>query len=374
MKLTVLQENLKRGLATVGRGVAGKSTLPVLACVLLKAEGGRLKLAATNLELGITHWVGAQIDEEGAAAIPHKLLSDVVNSLPNERVVLTLNARTQTLTLVCGRFTTNIKGIEADEFPTIPAVPADATVTLPHELFAGMVKATAFAAATGDGRPVLNGVHLRVVDGALSMAAADGFRLAYYRVPIGEGSSLEAIVPSGPLAEAAHIATVDATPVAVSITPGGNQIGFATTATEMVSRLVDGKFPDVLRLIPTQSTTRAVIDVEAFRKAAKLASYFATESQNVLRLNLKAAEGSEPGAIELVSNAAEVGDSTGDVPAQVAGPATYISLNVVYLRELLDSIKTPTVSLSVNSPTSPAVFAPVGTDGYTHLIMPMSTR
>ena len=122
MLISCLQENLKRGLAVIGHAVAGKSTLPVLSNVLLSTDGGRLKLAATNLEIGITHWIGAKVEEEGAVTVPAKLFTDVISGLPNDRVNLTLDARTQTLKVECGRFVNNIKGIEADEFPTIPTV------------------------------------------------------------------------------------------------------------------------------------------------------------------------------------------------------------------------------------------------------------
>jgi len=129
MHLTCLQEQLKRGLATVSHTVAGKSTLPILANVLLATDGGRLKLAATNLELGITHWIGAQVQMEGAITVPAKLLADVVGSLPADTVTLTLDGRTQTLKVACGRFTSTIKGIQADEFPVIPSITDQAPVT-----------------------------------------------------------------------------------------------------------------------------------------------------------------------------------------------------------------------------------------------------
>ena len=129
MHLTCLQEHLKRGLATVSHAVAGKSTLPVLANVLLATDGGRLKLTATNLEIGITHWIGAQVQEEGAITVPAKLLADVVGGLPADTVTLTLDGRTQTLKVACGRFTSTIKGIQADEFPVIPSIADQAPVT-----------------------------------------------------------------------------------------------------------------------------------------------------------------------------------------------------------------------------------------------------
>jgi DNA polymerase-3 subunit beta len=173
MRITCLQENLKRALATVGRAVAGKSTLPVLANVLLTTDGQRLKVVATNLEIAITHWIGGQVLEPGGITVPAKLLSDVVGGLPNEPITLTLDPRVQTVKLACGRFTTNIKGIEADEFPAIPTVAGTApAAVLPAAVLREVIGQVAYAAATDDSRPVLAGVLVRLADRAMSMAFA----------------------------------------------------------------------------------------------------------------------------------------------------------------------------------------------------------
>ncbi|HEX5691950.1 MAG TPA: DNA polymerase III subunit beta, partial [Roseiflexaceae bacterium] len=208
MKLSCLQENLKRGLAIASHAVAGKSTLPVLSNVLLATDEGRLKIASTNLEIGLTCWIGAKIEEEGAVTVPAKLLADVVGGLPNDKISLELDARTQTLNLKCARFEANIKGIEADEFPVIPTIAdREPTVAFPPELLRETADQVAFAAATDDTRPVLAGVLMRLKGTTATFAAADGFRLAVRTVELPEPvrEPLEVIVPARALLELSRI-------------------------------------------------------------------------------------------------------------------------------------------------------------------------
>ena len=377
MHLTCLQENLKRGLATVSHAVAGKSTLPVLANVLLATDGGRLKLAATNLEIGITHWIGAQVQEEGAITVPAKLLADVVGGLPADNVTLTLDGRTQTLKVACGRFTSTIKGIQADEFPVIPSIADQTPVTsVPSDVLREAINQVAFAAAGDDTRPVLAGVLVRLSDTRLFMAAADGFRAATRTVMLPEpvGQPVTCIVPARALAELSRIVEGQATPVSLTLSSGGHQVLFHTATTELVSRLIDGQFPDVERIIPTQYLTRTVLDTAALVKAVKLASFFASASQNVVKLTMTPGDEHGPGTLVISANAAEVGDNTGELDGMIHGEGGQIALNVVYLTELLTSVKSAQIAIETQSPQNPGVFKPVGQADYVHIIMPMSIR
>jgi DNA polymerase III subunit beta len=377
MQLSCLQENLKRGLAVIGHAVAGKSTLPVLSNVLLSTDNGRLKLAATNLEIGITHWIGAKVDDEGAVTVPAKLFADVVSGLPNDRVTLSLDARTQTLKVECGRFVNNIKGIEADEFPTIPTVTErDPLVSVPPTLLREAIDQVAFAAASDDSRPVLAGVLVRVRDNAAYMAAADGFRLATRTIVLPEPvrSQQEFIVPARALSELARIAGDSEANVTVTVTPGGSQVLFHTETTELVSRLIDGKFPDLDRIIPQQYITRTVLETAELSKAVKLASFFANNSQNVVRLTMEPGGELGPGRLVISANANEVGDNRGEIDGMIHGEGGQIALNVKYLAEALNAIKTAQVAIETQTAQSPGVLKPVGQEGYVHIIMPMSIR
>ena len=376
MRISCLQENLRRGLGVVSHAVAGKSTLPVLSNVLLSTDNGRLRLAATNLEIGITHWIGAKVEEDGAITIPAKLLNDVVSGLPNDRVTMTLDARTQTLKIECGRFVSNVKGIEADEFPTIPSFEGSTpTATIPPALLREAIEQVAFAAANDDSRPVLTGVLLRIRDHQAILAAADGFRLATRTLSLPEvDATLESIIPARSLSELARIIGDSDQPVALTITPAGSQVLFHTENTELISRLIEGKFPDFERIIPAQFDTRTVLETSDVAKAVKLASFFASASQNVVKFTIESGGDLKPGKLVISSNAAEVGDNRGEVDGSVHGEGGQIALNVKYLSEALNAIKTAQVAVETQTAQSPAVLKPVGQDGYVHIIMPMSLR
>src|SRR5437764_10076187 len=178
MKISCLQENFHKGLQTVGKAVANKTTLPVLNNILVSTDRGRLKLAATNLEVGITNWIGCQVEEEGAITVPARLPSDFVASLPNDRITMTLDERTRTLKLECARYEANIKGIAAEEFPIIPEVSDKPLSRIPAPLLKEMINQVAFAASSDDSRPVLAGVYVLIEGRDMTLAAADGFRLA----------------------------------------------------------------------------------------------------------------------------------------------------------------------------------------------------
>lgn len=377
MKLSCLQENLKRGLAIVGHAVAGKSTLPVLSNILISTDEGRLKLAATNLEIGITCWIGAKIDDAGAVTVPAKLLADVVGGLPNDRIDLTLDERSQTLHLKCARFEANIKGIEADEFPTIPTVSdRTPTISFPPEVLREAIDQVAFAAATDDTRPVLAGVLLRLRGNSAIFAAADGFRLSVRTVTLPEpvATPLDVIVPARALQELARIVGDVEGSVEIIVTPSGGQILFHTETTDLVSRLIDGKFPDYERIIPGGYSTRTVLDTTELAKAVKLASYFATASANIVKLTMEPGGDLGPGKLTISANAAEVGDNKSALDGLIAGDGGQIALNVKFLAEALGVFKTAQIAIETQTPQSPGVFKPIGAEGYVHIVMPMTVR
>lgn len=377
MKLSCLQENLKRALAIAGHAVAGKSTLPVLSNVLLATDDGRLKIASTNLEIGITVWIGAKIEEEGAVTVPAKLLSDVVSGLPNDKISFNLDPRTQTVHLTCARYEASIKGIEADEFPVIPTIADRApTASFPPDLLRETVDQVAFAAATDDTRPVLAGVLMRLKGKSATFAAADGFRLALRTVELPEpvAEPVEVIVPARALLELARIVGDAESNVEITVTPSGGQILFHTESTDLVSRLIDGRYPDIERIIPSSFATRTVLDTQELAKAVKLASFFATASSNIVRLTIESGGDLHPGKLTISANAAEVGENKGQLDGMVHGEGGQIALNVKFLGEALNAIKTPQIALETQTPQNPGVFKPVGADGYLHIVMPMTVR
>jgi DNA polymerase-3 subunit beta len=372
-----MQEDLKRGLAAVGHAVATKSTLPVLANVLLATDEGRLKLTATNLEVGINRWIHAQVTRDGAVAVPAKLLTDVVGGLPNEAVSLSLDQKTQTLRVECGRFVSNIKGVDADEFPTLPTVSSRAPlVSLSAELWREAIEQVAFAAASDESRPILTGVLVRTRDQTLTLVAADGFRLAMRTIQLAAPAShaVDCLIPARTLNELARIIGDTDADVAMVYTPGGSHVLFHTENVEVVSRLIEGRFPDFERIIPQQYLTRMVLDSGELAKAVKLASFFASSSQNVVKLKIEPSNEVGPGRVVLSANAAELGDNTSELDGSVTGEGGAIALNVKFLADAIAAVRSNQIAFEMQSAQSPAVFKPVGHDGYIHIVMPMSMR
>ena len=286
MKVSCLQENLAKGLAIVGRAVATRSTLPVLSNILLSTDGSRLKLSATNLEVGINCWIGAKVEQEGATTVPARLLTDFVNSLPPERIDLDLITRTQTLNVKSGRFEANIKGIDAQEFPLILIPEEDSRLAIKPDVLRQMIDQVVFAAATDESRPVLTGVLADVSEGKLTLAAADGYRLSVRSVELedAEGRALNVIIPAHALQELRRIASDQEQPVEMLVAPNRNQVFFHMQDVDLVSQLIEGSFPDYRQIIPTSHTTRTIVNTGDFLKAVRMAFIFARDAANIVRL------------------------------------------------------------------------------------------
>ncbi len=370
VKLSVMQENLARGLSVVSRAVSNRSTLPVLANVLLKTEDAGLKLTATNLEIGITYWVPGKIETDGATTVPAKLLTDLVNSLPaGERVDLDLLAG-DVLHLRSGRFETHIKGIDADEFPAIGAAGERPTTRIAQNVLRRALAETAFAAASDEARPILTGVLARFEGDQLTLAAADNYRIAVKTIPILDAvPETSVVVPARALNELARILADVDEPVEVVLAGGRNQILFHLDGIDLVSRLIDGQFPNYQQVVPTAHTTRAVLDREELLRAVRPAALIAHESANIVKLQVSA--DGEPGIT--VSANAEVGDHVGQVEAAVEGDGTTIAFNARYLADVLTNVTADQFALELNGPLSPGVFKPIGDDHYIHVVMPVRT-
>lgn len=365
-----MQENLARGLSIVSRAVSSRSTLPVLANVLLKTEDAGLKLTATNLEIGITYWVPGKIDEDGAVTVPARLLTDLVGSLPSgEKVELEVTAG-DTLHVQAGRFQTHIKGIDADEFPAIQTAGDRPTTRIAQNVLRRALAETAFAAATDEARPILTGVLARFEGDKLTLAAADNYRIAVKTIPILDAvPETSVVIPARALNELARVLADVEDPVEVVLAAGRNQVLFHLDGVDLVSRLIDGQFPNYQQVMPQSHATRAVLDREELLRAVRPAALIAHESANIVKLQIGG--DSEPGIT--VSANAEVGDHVGQVEAAVEGDGTTIAFNARYLADVLTNVSAEQFTLELNGPLSPGVFRPVGDDQYVHVVMPVRT-
>lgn len=375
MKLTVSQENLHRALGQVMRAVASKTTLPVLNNILLVTEEGKLKLAATNLEMAITSWISCTIEQGGSVTIPAKSLTEWVNTLPSETVTLAVDSRLA-LTLNCGRNRSTIRGIDAEDFPAIPSLAEGngPTATIDGVLLKEMIAQVSFAAAGDDSRPVLAGIHVKIDGQTISLAATDGFRLAVrdgeLAAPVSEPVSI--IVPARAMAELARVLGDSEEPVAMTVTPNRNQLMCRSGSVEFVSRLIDGTFPEVRQLVPKSYNTRAVASREGFLGAIRRANIFARENNDVVKIAVtKGEEEYSTGTLQVSANAAEVGDNLSDVDASIEGPSGVIAFNVRYLSDVLNATKTQQMALEMQGPNNAGVLRPVGSGDAVYVIMPM---
>jgi len=381
MKLSCLQENLTKGLAIVGRAVATRTTLPITNNVLLATDQNRLKLVATNLEMAISCWIGAMVEEEGAITVPARLLTEFVSSLPGEQVVsgekkpvsihMELPAKGKTLGLKAARFEARISGIDAKDFPPIPSVGDGITARVAVDALRLGIGQVVFAAATEESRPVLTGVDARFEGGLLTLAAADGFRLAVHKLPLAAPvkDKAEVIIPARTLIELSRLISDGEDTIDLTVNPAKSQVMFRLKDLELVSQLVQGTFPQHSQLIPTSYKTRAVVDVAEFLRATKTASIFARDGSGIVRLEINGGEGA--GKMTVSARSEELGENKGDIDAAVEGAEAKIAFNGKYLADVLSVLREPQVALETTSPSSPGVIKPVGTDNYVHVVMPM---
>jgi len=372
MKLTITQAQLAYGLGIVSRAVSPRSTLPVLNNILIATDEGRLRLSATNLELGITCWIGAEIEEEGSTTIPARIFFDLINALPGGKVNLSLTTRTQTLNIHCGTSNFDIKGIDAQEFPPMPSPDLSTGVELNVADFKEMIHQVGFAASSEEARPVLQGVLMEINDNEISLAATDGFRISVRTAELStsQDNPVKVIIPARSLNELARVATDGNETVTMIVPPDRGQAIFHMKNAELVTQLIEGNFPDYRAIIPRSFKTRTVISTNEFLKACRQAEIIAREGNYVIRLNLQPQEDA-PGTIEFSTQSEEMGSGEVVVDANIEGPELLIAFNVRFLSEVLEVIGTPNTILETNANNTPGLLSPVGNDTYRHVIMPM---
>lgn len=388
MHLSVTQQNLSAALSIVGRAVSGRSTMPVLSNILLDATAEQLRLSATNREIAITCWIPADVEDIGAITIPARLITKYTNSLPADRIDMALTERTQTLRLSCARFEANMKGIDAGEFPAITTAAqvlatqavAITQASLPVVGLKRMIDRTVFAASANENRPTLTGVEVELSPATVQMAATDGYRLSVNTLPISYGpDKTTVIVPARSLGELARITSHadEAQPVRLMVTPNRNQVLFGLTGTadgiqsvEMISELIDARFPDYRAVIPKTHKTRTAVNTASLLKAAKVALLFARDNNNIIRLGI-VPDGVGGGKMCLTATSAEMGDNMSELEAMVDGNVLDIAFDAKYLIDALSQVDAAQVMLETTVATGLGSLRPVGDDSFLHVLMPM---
>jgi DNA polymerase-3 subunit beta len=375
MKFSVLQENLQRGLATVMPAVATRTTMPITTHVMLQADESRLRLTATNLELSISCWISASVETQGSVAIPARLFSDYVSSLQRDRVDLELDAATRQLNIISGRFNTHMSGLDADDFPPTPVADDGISAEVPPDVLRAGIDRVVIAAATEDSRPVLTGIHTSIEGDSITMAAADGFRLAVQttKLPQEVGEGVDLIIPARSLRELNRMLSEQEMPVRVTVNQAKTQVQFHLNNIVLGSQLIQGNFPNYRQLIPESSNTQTSVEVADFLRATKTAAVFAREGNGIVRLYMTPGENEMAGTMRLEARSDQIGDHEGVIDANIGGEEAHIAFNHRYLEDVLGVLNS-TATLEVSGPSSPGTIRPASTDDgteYIHVVMPM---
>ena len=373
MIVSVLQENLAKSLSVVTKAVDSSPQLPVLANVLLETDDSRLKLSATNLELSITMWIGAKVEQPGSITLPAKTFTELVNNLSKERVDLRLDAATHTMHLRCGVQNSNIRGIDANEFPPINHN-EEPVIHLEGQTLREMILQTAFAAAKEQNRPILTGVYLLLEKQVMTLAAADGYRLAVRTASIEKTFSekRDMVFPARTLTEVARIIEEDQE-VGISLPTQRNSVTFFMPNILVSSQLLEGRFPDFASIIPRSYITSTVMYTSDLLIVCQRAEIFARDNANSANLHVKpSAKPGDPAEVLIIGKSAERGDSEGMLDASAEGEPLDISFNIKYLIDVLRVIKEDRVVFQSNGPENPGVLRPEDREDFIHVIMPMS--
>jgi len=373
MKIFSLQENLKQGLALVGH-VAGKNiNLPILNNILLKAEQGKIRLVATNLEIGITSVVRGKIEVEGAFTANSKIISDCVNLLPNKKIGL--EQRGDDLLVDGENYQAKIKGQSAEEFPLIPEVDRKNYFSVPAEAVKKAISQVIFATAISETRLELSGVLFIFAGNNLTIAATDSYRLAEKKIQIKSTSEEEKkiIIPAKTLQELLRVLSVD---LGDEVEGGGqelrlylssNQILFTYGSAELVSRLIEGQYPDYQQIIPTSSKTKITIDRQELIRAVKLASLFSKTGINDVNLDFPVGKNQ----VVVSSVSGQTGENITNLAAKVTGDDNSIVVNYRYLLEGLSSIESEAIKIEVIDSNTPCLVRPEQDQDYLYIIMPI---
>lgn len=360
MQLKVTQENLSKALSSVARVANSRNTLPILSNVLLKTDGKRLSISATNLDIAITQFTGAKIVTEGAITVPARLTQDFVSSLPES--VLNLEVVDHKLSITTEKYSSTINGVVADEFPIMPSIEKPTTIKIDAGKFKKGLQQTLLAASSDDSRPVLTGLYLHTHNSELYMVATDSYRLAEKKLgkQIQESNLL---IPASALLELLRLLE-DKTEVTVSY--DDQQIRFELDGAYLTARLLEGSYPDYRKLIPSSFQTVAKLSRAEFQNITKVSSLFARESAGSITLKIN------DNKVSITSVASQLGENTAEATAQVTGGGE-VTLNSRYLSDALNVISGEEVEFCFNGKLEPCLLRDLGDAEYNHVIMPLRT-
>lgn len=365
MKIQITQVNLNKALGLLSRVASSRTPLPILSNILLKASSNRLDLAATNLEVALTHQTNGKIDEEGSVTIPARLLHDFVAQLPKDLTVELVFEETK-LFIKAGSYSSHMQGASAEDFPALPAIKKGDTIALEAAKLKSALEKTMIAASGDETRPVLGGIYFHTTDGKLFIAATDGYRLAEAEISEIKGD-VKAIVPAPALQDVLKIIQ-DSEDSELTLQFGEGQFGVKAGDSQLVSRLIDGQYPEYQQLIPETSEISFEVNRSELLTAAKLAGLFARESGGSITL----AASESDSEVTIKSVASQVGDNSSAIKGSVTGSGEVV-VNVRYLTDALNTFETETISFRFSGSISPCVLTSKDQPGYQHIVMPLKS-
>ncbi|MDA8442523.1 MAG: DNA polymerase III subunit beta [Peptococcaceae bacterium] len=368
MKILCNRENLIQGVQVVLRAVSAKTTLPILSGILIKTEVDRLYLTATDLELGIDCSIPVQVIEHGSLVVPARIFSEIVKKLPDTKIELNTNNQNNILTVNYSPSQTTINCMDSEEFPVIPALEENHNISIKSSIFKSMVKQVAFSAATDENRPIFTGVLVIIENDIFKTVATDTHRLAYRNTTLEADTNMnwQAVVPAKALVEVSRLIQDD--DEMIDIIFAENQINFKFGNISLLSRLIEGQFPNYKQVIPTSCKTKIRVLTKALLDATERASLVAREGSNVIKLKV------QENALIITSDSADLGKVYEEVQVELQGEEAQISFNSRYLVDVLKVIDCEEIVIELTGSLSPGIIRPVDANNYLYLILPIRTN
>lgn len=363
MKVQVTQENLNRALSSVARVANSRNALPILSNVLLKTTQNRLSLSATNLDIAISHFIGAKVSEEGSITVPARLMQDFVGSLPSG--VIDLELLESKLKVTTDQYKSTVNGIVADDFPVMPPIESGTSWSVAGGTFKRALQQVIFAASNDDSRPVLTGVYFHTTDGHLYVASTDSYRLAEKNLGPNK-HDISLLVPATAMHDLLRILGDDDSEV--EVTHNDQQVLFKVGDIELVARLVEGKYPPYRKLIPSDFTTEVTLKRADFVNVTKVSSLFARESAGSVTIEVD----ESAGTLSIRSIASQLGENTATANGSVTGSGS-ITLNSRYLLDALGALSGDEVAFGFNGKLEPTLLRDPKAPDYVHIVMPLKS-
>ena len=367
MKFSCLQENLSKGLQIVTRAIPMKSSLPILANVLISTENGRIKLAATNLETAITTYIGASIKEEGTVTVPAKLLKEFITNLPPSTIEVHLE--NDTLHIISQKTKSKFNGNNSNDYPELPGFSdKNKYIVIDPKTFNDAVTMVAFASGSDSSRPIFTGVYMNLTGNKLTMTSTDGFRLSEKSIAIeNKSKDFSTIIPAKTLIEVAKIFSNSVEPLKFGMNDEENLALFQAEDTFVATRTIDGSYLDYKRIIPAGHTLKAFFSSADFLEAVRLTNIFAKEGNSTLKIRFDP----DKSVIRVASLSEETGEHESQLSGELEGELLDIAFNSKYLLEFLGNIKTDKICFTTNGNVSACVLKSEDYENFLHIIMPL---